>query len=95
MSTDAKTYPTHAGHKTFMRSLKKRKPMSRRRARELRDRWLKNMFGDRKSRAERFVNMTTLYGYDMAVQLSARGVSGDDIALTIGGCSCPECAPQY
>lgn len=48
------------------------KPLSPRRAREFRDRWLKKMFGDRKRRAERYARLVKEYGKVTADELSAR-----------------------
>lgn len=45
---------------------RREKPLSPRRAREFRDRWLKKMFGDRKKRAERYARLVAAYNKGVA-----------------------------
>jgi len=55
------------------------KPLSPRRAREFRDRHLKHLFGDRKRRAQRWANINSKHGRQIAEYLSRRG---DNVART-------------
>lgn len=59
------------GPNGFMNNVRvRRKPLSPRRAREFRDRYLKKMFGTRKQRAERFARLSFMYGKAHAIRLS-------------------------
>jgi hypothetical protein len=76
MSMDEKTarlaqmYGYGPGAFRALARLRKQKPLSPARAAEFRGRRLKRLFGDRKSRAERFDRLCRYYDYDTAVGLS-------------------------
>jgi len=68
---------TRTPHPFFTINKDKRKPLSPRRARELRDRRLKRLFGSRRQRAERFARLVASYGLDRAKYFDRYGMRPD------------------
>lgn len=61
----------------------KHKPLSPRRAREFRDRWLKGLFGDRKARTKRYAWLRSQGVDDAWLKAMAKPLSGEALQAAI------------